>query len=437
MSSTAAPQSLMDKFKSASSSTRTGLLGGAVVVIVIVIGVLTTDGNKADPSQPKVVEKQNIVSSSARATTNEDLAGEIAQAKKEISDQRAQLLLLAEQARQRTPGSLDNGHLGEVDTLAAQMQVMQERLSSIEAGKTGISAGSGGASQSGSPQSQSVAVETGIGKDGELVLGPDGKPLEAGQQGTVQRANEPPGQSSMPAATIQVVMADKKPPVEKKQSQKVTPSAYITSGGNFEAVLLNGMDASTAINANKTPTPALLRIKTEAILPNLFSFDVKECFVMVGGFGNMSTERVEMRTESMSCVDQSGQVWEGKIEGYLVGEDGKAGARGRVVSKQGALLAKSFMAGFIGGLGSAFSPQSPQTLNLTTNGEVANNYQYPSGSEVLGSGISKGLNQSGTALANFYIKLAEQMFPVVELDAGRKMTIILLKGVELKMDKKG
>ena len=196
------------------------------------------------------------------------------------------------------------------------------------------------------------------------------------------------------------------------------------------------MDASTAINANKTPTPALLRIKTEAILPNLFSFDVKECFVMVGGFGNLSTERVEMRTESMSCVDQTGQVWEGKIEGYLVGEDGKAGARGRVVSKQGALLAKSFMAGFIGGLGSAFTPQTPQTLNLTTNGALASNYQYPSGSEVLGSGISKGLNQSGTALANFYIKLAEQMFPVVELDAGRKMTIILLKGVELKMDKR-
>lgn len=428
-----APQTLLDRFKNAPSSTRTGIISGGVVLSVLVISVVMTDTSKVDPNQPKAVERQNVVSSSARATTNEDLAGEIAQAKKEISDQRAQILLLAEQARQRTPGALDNGHLGEFDTLSAQFQVMQERLESIESGKIGVTAGTASP-----PKNTSTAVEPGVGQDGELVLGADGKALDPTDQSKTQRASSsPPGQSSQPVSNIQVVAAEKKPASEKKQNQKPTPTAYLTSGGNFEAVLLNGMDASTAINANKTPTPALLRIKTEAILPNMFTFDVKECFVMVGGFGNMSTERVEMRTESMSCVDQTGQVWEGKIEGYLVGEDGKAGARGRVVSKQGALLAKSFMAGFIGGLGGAFAPQTQPSISLNTTGEVSRNYQYPSGSEVLGSGISKGLNQSGTALANFYIKLAEQMFPVVELDAGRKMTIILLKGVELKMDKRG
>ena len=56
---------------------------------------------------------------------------------------------------------------------------------------------------------------------------------------------------------------------------------------------------------------------------------------------------------------------------------------------------------------------------------------------MVGNGIATGLNKSSTALAQFYIKLAEQMFPIVELDAGRKMTIILMKGVDLKMEKKG
>jgi conjugal transfer pilus assembly protein TraB len=309
--------------------------------------------------------------------------------------------------------------------------MLQERLAAIEGNKVAPVANL-------PPPSQTALSEPGVGKDGELLLGSDGMPLRAPEAGKGNQAGTlNQGQSSTPIpTTIQVVREEKKPVSQTEKKLVPTPVGYITSGANFEAVLLNGMDASTAIGANKTPTPALLRIKSDAILPNMFTFDVKECFVMVGGFGNMSTERVEMRTETMSCIDQKGQVWEGKVEGYLVGEDGKAGARGRVVSKQGALLAKSFMAGFIGGLGTAFSPQQNQALTLLQNGETQQSYQYPSGSEVLGSGISKGLSQSGNALSAFYIKLAEQMFPVVELDAGRKMTIILLKGVELKMDKR-
>mgnify|MGYP006178976501 CR=1 FL=1 len=74
-----------------------------------------------------------------------------------------------------------------------------------------------------------------------------------------------------------------------KQSEEVAevkskPAAYLPSGTNFEAVLLNGMDASTAISANRNPTPALLRVKSDAILPNMFAFNVRECFVLVGGF---------------------------------------------------------------------------------------------------------------------------------------------------------
>ena len=118
----------------------------------------------------------------------------------------------------------------------------------------------------------------------------------------------------------------------------------------------------------------------------------------------------------------------------VVGEDGKVGARGRVVSKQGQILARSFMAGFASGLGSAFTPQPVQALNLS--GEGSQQFQYPDPENVLGSGLSRGFNRSSQALSQFYIKLAEQMFPIVELDAARKMTIVLIKGAEMRMDKK-
>ncbi|TXH34432.1 MAG: conjugal transfer protein TraB, partial [Burkholderiaceae bacterium] len=146
------------------------------------------------------------------------------------------------------------------------------------------------------------------------------------------------------------------------------------------------------------------------------------------------SERVEMRTETMSCVSETGEVYEGKIEGYVVGEDGKAGARGRLVSKQGSLLAKSFMAGFLGGIGNAFAPQPVQALNIS--GGTTQQYQYPDADSLVGNGVAGGFSKSANALAQYYISLAQQMHPVLELDASRKMTIILIKGVELTMEKK-
>lgn len=425
MTQTTSP-GMLDRFKNLSSNTRTGLIGGCVVFAIAIVGTFLSD-NSMQPKNKAKAEPQNVVNNSTRNTTNEDLAGELEQAKKEIAAQRSKLALLEEYNRQKREGNSVDGRLTEIDTLVTQIQVMQERLTMMESGSGANPRPAG---------KTTVEAPTGSAGGGELVLGADGQPVTAANNAATRPMSASPSPAeSRRSAGIQVVVAEKRAPAQSKVAAKQVPAAYITSGANFEAILLNGMDASTAINANKTPIPALLRIKTEAILPGMFTFDVRECFVMVGGFGNMSSERVEMRTESMSCIDQAGAVWEGKIEGYVVGEDGKAGARGRVVSKQGALLAKSFMAGFIGGIGGAFTPQAVPSVNLNSGGtNTTQGYQYPAMDQVLGSGIGKGLNQSATALANFYISLAEQMFPVVELDAGRKMTIILLKGVELKMD---
>ena len=411
---------LVQKFKALPAGTRTAIIGATVVTAMFVAGtILTDDGAGPKASKPGIQKESLTVYNPGGAPATEAVAADVQAARKELEEQKQKVALLQEQAKQAAAQNQGaDGHWSEISNLASQVQSLQERLNSMaEKGSSAAPAPAPAKDKSvlnnPLPQSQDLAkpsLDTGTGSDA---------------------ANAP----TATVTTIQVVGEDKKN--AKQVIKKETPAAYIPSGANFEAMLMNGMDASTAIGANRNPTPALLRVKTDAILPNMFSFNVRECFVMVGGFGNLSSERVEMRTETMSCIAEDGEVYEGKIEGYLVGEDGKAGARGRVVSKQGALLAKSFMAGFVGGVGSAFAPQPVQSLNLgATNGSTPV-YQYPSSDQVIGNGISTGLNKSSQALANFYIKLAEQMFPIVELDAGRKMTIILLKGVDLKMEKKG
>lgn len=428
---------LLEKYKQLPAGYRTGIIGGAVVLSMFVVGTYALPDNSGSPSTKPVGTKENLnIYNPGNSNATEVVAASLEKAKIRITEQDQKIQLLLTQSTRQSEGAVTDGHWSEISNLTSQLQGLQEKVNAMT-DKGGAKGGDKGGEKggSGSPSSKDSALldkmlpqgsDNGKGSNAKSIS--DSGSSSDGDDGSSSSA--PP---SAPVVTIQVVGADEKK-VAKGAVKKDVPPAYIPSGSNFEGVLLTGMDASTAIGANRNPTPALLRIKTDAILPNLFTFNVRECFVMVGGFGNISTERVEMRTETMSCVAESGEVYEGKIEGYLVGEDGKAGARGRVVSKQGSLLAKSFMAGMVGGIGSAFTPQAIPALNVSGGSTPA--YQYPNANQVVGNGLSSGLNKSSQALANFYIKLAEQMFPIVELDAGRKMTIILLKGVDLKMEKK-
>lgn len=421
-------QTLKEKFNGLSSGARTGLIGGVVITAVFVIGTIMTDDGKNPQHKKSAADKQTItVFNPGSSNATEAVAADLQAANKRIQEQSSKIALLEETARQnQAQNQGTEGRWSEIANLAAQVQSLQERVNS--------GADKGGAMPSPSKDQGILSGLLPAARDAikGVAVDQSGAQPGSGQNARGDVNAQPPTQESAKPVTIQVV--GNALSASKSAAKKEPPAAYMPSGSNFEAVLLNGMDASTAIGANRSPTPALLRIKSDAILPNLVSFNVRECFVMVGGFGNLSSERVEMRTENMSCISETGEVYEGKLEGYVVGEDGKAGARGRVVSKQGSILAKSFMAGFAGGLGSAFTPQPVQALNLS--GGSQQQYQYPSADQMVGSGIANGMNKSAQALAQFYIKLAEQMFPIVELDAGRKMTIVLLKGVELKMEKK-
>lgn len=213
-----------------------------------------------------------------------------------------------------------------------------------------------------------------------------------------------------------------------KHEDKPVPA--LSAGSFFEAVLLNGMDAPTSATTQKNPVPTTLRIKTEAMLPNKYRVDIKECFVLASGYGSLSSERAILRTETISCVRKDGKIIESKVEGYIVGEDGRAGMRGRLVSKQGQMIAKTLVAGGLSGFAQAMTPQNVPQLNLNPGGTVST--QTADTSSILQTGVAKGFTTSANEVAKFYMEMAREMTPVVEVDAGRKVTIMLVKGFELK-----
>ena len=145
----------------------------------------------------------------------------------------------------------------------------------------------------------------------------------------------------------------------------------IPAGSILRGVLLSGMDAPTGRQSRRDPYPALARIKHDAILPNRFRADVRECFLVLAGYGDLGSERAYLRSETITCVRTDGGAIEVPIDAYATGEDGKVGVRGRVVSKQGKVIAQAMMASFVEGFSKMFSTVPVATLSTTRGAEHA------------------------------------------------------------------
>ena len=190
------------------------------------------------------------------------------------------------------------------------------------------------------------------------------------------------------------------------------------------AVLLGGLDAPTGGQSQTNPHPVLLRLVDSAVLPNRYRGEVRECFVIGAGYGDISSERAYIRTENLSCIRHDGSTLEIAIQGSIFGEDGKVGMRGRLVTKQGQLLANALLAGVVSGIGTAFS-QYYTTTTTSTFGTISTTDPNKAIQSGLGLGVGSAMNR----LANYYISLAEKVFPVIEIDAGRMVDVVLTKGV--------
>lgn len=205
---------------------------------------------------------------------------------------------------------------------------------------------------------------------------------------------------------------------------------YIPAGTYIRAVLLNGLDAPTGGQSQQNPHPVLLQMADDAVLPNQFRAALKNCMVTANGFGDIAAERAYIRTDRLSCIDETGGAVDVRLTGYIAGEDGKTGMRGRVVEKTGRILANAIFASLGSGIGQAFKQggvtQSTNALGGTSE-TVTDGFK---------AGFGTGISKSFDRLSEYYIKVAEKLFPVIEVNGGRVVDIVVTKGVAIERNSK-
>ena len=410
-------------------------IAGVIVAGTVLSVSLTGSGTSSEPApRPK---STNILSPGAQVDPRDAWRGQ--------AD--AQLRSIEQRSRELTQRG------GELE---GQNRDMMERLKRLEAGNASTPAGradTSGLTPLPPPPLPAPAARPNFGPD------PVASPPAANP---AQRLPPPPAPSTLPAPAAQrtglpgspgaapsglgsggivsITLADPAavrtgaasgaPGSTDATGKPASPSRdtrrYLPSGSFTRALLLGGLDAPTGGQAQRNPQPVLLRLLDHAVLPNQFRGRIKECFVVGAGYGDVSAERAYIRTESLSCVTRDGTAIDVPIRGYVAGEDGKAGMRGRLVSKQGQILANALLAGVASGIGTAFQ-QSATTVSVSplgTTGTVDPGKQLQAG---LGTGVGRALDR----LAQYYITLAEKVFPVIEVDAGRTVDVVLTQGIAL------
>lgn len=218
----------------------------------------------------------------------------------------------------------------------------------------------------------------------------------------------------------------------KAESRVEEEKVWIPTGSVTKAVILAGMDVPTSMAAKSEPYPTLLMLTDYSLLPNRHRMDMRECFVVGAGYGSIVEERAYIRTETLSCLRKDGTPWEVALKGQVIGEDGKLGLRGRVVSKQGRQIALSIVTGVLSGLGEALTPKSALHFVEAAKEGGKLTFLTPNLGDVLTSSGLTGVGKALDKVADYYLKLAEQMFPVIEVNAGREVEIIVVKGGDLR-----
>ncbi|MCC2646637.1 MAG: hypothetical protein K0R02_702 [Rickettsiaceae bacterium] len=200
---------------------------------------------------------------------------------------------------------------------------------------------------------------------------------------------------------------------------------YLPASTFIPGKLLGGISVSTSVNTSEEPVHVIIRLTDYASLPQEVKQNYKDCRVLGSCYGDISSERAIVRLETLACTDKkNNQAVETKISGFIYGPDGLNGIKGKVVSMDSKHLKNAAIGGFLSGMSKGLKEET--TPGFSIFGSPSRKRGWQDKFEDAGTA---GMGSAAEKLANYHIKRAEMISPVVQIPAGVKIDIVLSKGV--------
>jgi len=222
------------------------------------------------------------------------------------------------------------------------------------------------------------------------------------------------------------VLKERKKELREIKKRKKKTNSYHIMIGLTKAYLVSGVYAPAFSEGSSDPLPVLLQAEGNILIANNDQESVENCFFIGSAKGNMNSQTADIRLNRISCSLADGtKKIEGSISGWVIGENGIPGVPGELLHRNGAWLAKTFVAGFL----ETFS----NTLTAAAGrGTVQTGDNIDTGAQLQDGLVSAGAESTSDVfnkIGDYYLKMAEQIFPVIEVKPGRTVDI-LLKGGE-------
>jgi hypothetical protein len=203
--------------------------------------------------------------------------------------------------------------------------------------------------------------------------------------------------------------------------------SFIAEGTYFTGYMLGGISVSTALAAaDEHATPVVIRLTDRGNLDLENPLDIKQCRILGSAYGDLASERAIIRLEKLICkIDGSIQTTE--IAGQVIGPDGYNGVKGKVVATGEKHLKNAMLGGIISGF--AGSAKGQDAVNIFGGGVVGT--AKKGAKEMFGQGALQGASNAGEKLAEYYLRRAEALSPVLFVAGGVRVNPQITKGVFL------
>lgn len=207
-------------------------------------------------------------------------------------------------------------------------------------------------------------------------------------------------------------------------TEKKAKLPWIPSGSFSEATMIEGADANASVTGQQNTSPVVITLLGDVSMPNGKTWNMDQCRVTGEMYGDISSERGEVRTKNISCILKNGKHIDMPFDGH-VSFQGKVGIRGKPVMRNGAIVANAGAAGLLSGFGEGIQSAATPTVGLGGSASVG-------AGDIFKQGLGGGASKAADTLSQYWIKRAEQYHPVIDIGAGNAVTVVFQQGFRLE-----
>lgn len=404
-----------------------------IVVCVLALLLLFGTGGEKKASPSDVGASERLQGAASRNPSDKESfeslsrqvqgqAGAVDAANKKVSEFRTEIGELRDLIIKRNNEDV-SGVEGEVAYLKSQIALLNKKISNLSSGSTQGASIPGRSSDGGRGQNQRILPPTtqgrfnvpepvsGVKSTREVVI------LELGGSDNTELD----------------ILDDVEKNISGNLSDAVEPDVfatddYVPPNAFAPATVLVGVDAATGQRAQNDPLNATFLITGPArhVVKNgvMEQTDLEGCVVNGAAFGDLSSERILIKLAKMTCPLPNGQVAVQDVQGHVT-ENGKAGVRGKIISRVGDKINRAAVAGLFSGLGGALG-NSGRGFGGGGSGGIIQ--EIPNGEELAIASVGAGVSNAASTLTEYYVERARAIEPVVSMPRGIDVELVFISG---------